>query len=254
MSQLRIQDARAVAYRALCLGVLLQRAELELSLQDVGEWSVFDEVKQRFIKKQEAKIQQLTQWLIAENISTHLSETEQYLLRKPAGKWSERNLISVGWRSESLGMMLWALQRMDDLPDYDTQFDPDDLLVPLDIFQPTIDFIWMADLRPDYELTQERDRAELWSWRSRARELKMMGVRPPEGVTFNEIIYFTAERAYQNGHIEMPIAGDFPALNKSYAHLTSDDYAILSAIAYERNSALSWICEITSEWESIRID
>mgnify|MGYP000179510667 CR=1 FL=1 len=254
MSQLRIQDARAVAYRALCLGALLQRAELELSLQDVDEWSVFDEVRQHFIKKQESKIQKLSQWLIDEHIAPHLSETEQYLMGKPAGKWSERNLISVGWRTEALGTMLWVLNRIDYLPGYDNQFDPDDLLVPLDIFQPTIDFIWMARLRPDYELTQERDRAELWNWRSRARELKRMGVRPPEGVTFNEIIRLTAEDAYQKGHIDVPISGDFPVLNKSYAHLTADEYAILSAIAYERNSALSWVCEITSEWESIRID
>ena len=254
MSQLRIQDARVVAYRALCLGTLLKRAELELSIQELDEWSVFDEVRQHFIKKQEKHNHKLNQWLIDEHIATHLSDSERHLLAKPLGKWSERTLIMVGWRTEALGMMLWALDRLDYVPDYDFQFDPAVILAPLDIFQPTIDFIWMASLRPDYELTEERDRAELWNWRSRARELKRMGVRPPEGVSFEEIIRFTTERAYKDGHIDLPIANDFPVLNKPYADLTGDEYALLSAIAYERNSALSWICEITSDWESIRID
>ncbi|MEL7433228.1 MAG: hypothetical protein AAFN11_04715, partial [Chloroflexota bacterium] len=89
---------------------------------------------------------------------------------------------------------------------------------------------------------------------SRARELQRMGVRPPEGVSFNDIIRFTAERAYSNGHLPQPINGDFPAFNKSYAQLNPDEYALMSAIAYERNSAMSWICEVTSQWESIRID
>lgn len=254
MSQLRIQDARAVAYRALCLGALLKRTELERSIQDIDEWSVFDEVRQQFISKQEQQNEKLQQWLVDEHISEHLSETERHLLARPLGKWSERTLITVGWRSESLGTMLRALNRLDIIPAYDTQFDLDAILATLDIFQPTIDFIWMATLRPDYELRDERDRAELWNWRSRARELNRMGVRPPEGVTFKEIIQFTAERAYRDGYIDAPISGDFPVLNESYAILTADEYTLLSAIAYERNSALSWICEISSEWESIRID
>lgn len=254
MSQLRIQDARAVAYRALCLGALLKRAELEISIQESDEWLVFNEVQRHFINKQEQASKKLNQWLLDERISEHLSETERHLLAKPLGQWSERTLISVGWRTESLGTMLWALNRLDTIPDYDTQFDLNFILTPLDVFQPTIDFIWMATLRPDYELREERDRAELWNWRSRARELKRMGVRPPEGVTFNEIIRFTAERAYRDGHIDALITGDFPVLNKAYAYLTVDEYSLLSAIAYERNSALSWVCEISSEWESIRID
>ena len=254
MSQLRIQDARAVAYRALCLGALLKRTELELSIQELDDRSVFDEVRQHFIIKQEKHNQKLNQWLLDEHISEHLSDTEGHLLARPLGKWSERTLIMVGWRIEALGIMLWALNRLDFIPAYDSQFDPAVILAPLDIFQATIDFIWMANLRSDYELREERDRAELWNWRSRARELKCMGVRPPEGVSFNEIIRFTTERAYKEGHIDLPVADDFPVFNKSYANLTADEYALLSAIAYERNSALSWICEITSDWESIPID
>lgn len=254
MSQLRIQDARAVAYRALCIGALLKRGELELSVQELADWSVFDGVRDHFLKQQHTVNDQLHQWLMDEKIAPHLSETERQLLGRPLGAWSERTLLTVEWRTEALGMMLWALNRMELIPSYDTQFELENILAPLDIFEPTIDFIWLASLRSEYELTHARDQAELWNWRSRARELQRMGVKPPEGVTFREIIRFTAERAYKDGHIAEPIDGDFPVFNKSYAELNSDDSALLSAIAYERNSALSWICEITSEWESIHID
>lgn len=245
MSQLRIQDAGAVAYRALCIGALLKRGKLEVSVQEYLNHTT--DISQE-------SYTQLNQWLIDENIAQHLSETEQYLLSKPLGTWSERTLTTVGWRTEALGIMLWSLNRLDTLPSYDRQFETDDILSPLDIFYPTIDFIWLASLRSESELTQGREQAEVWNWRSRASELQGMGVRPSEGVSFNEIIRFTTERAYQNGYISTPIHSDFPVFNKSYATLNPDEYALLSAIAYERYSVLSWICEISNEWESIHID
>lgn len=254
MSQLRIQDARAVAYRALCLGALLKRGELERVIQEVDQWSVFDEVREQYLKKQYQLAEQIRQWLSDECIQSHLSETEQHLIARPLGTWSERTLVTVGWRTEALGTMLWALGRLETIPAYDTQFETSDILAPLDILNPTIDFIWLATLRPERDLSTAREQAELWNWRSRARELQRMGVKPPEGVSFTDIIRFTAERAQDNGFLTQTIYGDFPALNKSYAELNPDEYALLSAIAYERNSALSWVCEVTSQWESIRID
>jgi uncharacterized protein DUF4272 len=254
MSQLRIQDARAIAYRALCLGTLLQRAKFELSVQNNDDWSVFERMREHILNKHQVLNARLLEWLKEEEIERHLSEAERHLLQKPLGSWSERALISVGWRTEALGTMLWVLNRYEHFPSYDKQFETRDVLAPLDIFNSTIDFIWMASLQDDHVLRASRDQAELWNWRSRARELERMGVKPPEGVTFREIIRLTAERAYESGHTPELIDGDFPSLNKAYAELTDDEYALMSAIAYERYSALNWVCEITNEWESTRID
>lgn len=255
MSQMRLQNERAVAYRALCLGALLKRAELEVAVRTADDLLLFEDVRDQYVKRQSEINERLLQWLHEEKIEAHLSEAERYLLLvKPIGSWSERTLISAGWRVESLGIMLWALNRLSDIPSYDTQFEVDDVLEPLDIFQSTIDFVWCARLRNLDELRACRDQAEIWHWRSRATELERLGVRPPGGVTFREIIQFTAEQAYRDGHTPFLIDGDFPAFRRSYAVQTPAQFALTSAIAYERNFAASWICELSTEWESILID
>lgn len=254
MNASEFQNERTVAYRALCLGALLQRSEIELTLQTMDDLVFFDEAKDNLLQELTTKNDDLLAWLQREKIDPHLSQRERQLLQCDLGQWSERTLISVEWRTESLGAMLWALHYIDDMPDYDEQFQLDAVLDPLDIYNSTIDFIWLASLRSNRDLQLSRDRAEIWNWRSRATELERMGIRPTEGVSFREIIRFTAERAYTDGHIPPPIEGDFPAFYKSYANLNHDEYAVTSAIAYERYFALNWVCEVSSQWESIRID
>jgi hypothetical protein len=254
MEQGQTQPARAVAYRALCLGALLQRASDEVIIQNLDGIFPFDQVLDQVTETHQHHQLKLQDWLENEGIAPYLSSAERHLLRKAPGAWSERTLINVNWRIESLGVMLWALRRLDTIPSCDTRFELDDVLQPLDMFSPTIDFIWCATLRPEADLFALRDRAELWNWRSRATELARMGVRPPEGVTFREIIRFTAERAYRDGKLDYLIDGDFPAFGKPYAHLTDDEYTLISALAYERYSACNWLCELSSDWETIPID
>ncbi len=253
MSQLRIQDERAVVYRVLSLGALLKRAELERTIQHLHELFPYSSIEE-LIAQQEEYHDELLRWLEIESINAHLSESESSLLMKPLGTWSERTLLTVEWRTEALGIMLWALGHLEEFPPYDRQFDPEDVLEPLDLLTPTIDLVWMARLRPEEELTQRRDQAEIWNWRSRATELERMGVRPPAGVTFRQIISSTAERAYTKGHIPTLLDNDFPAFERPYAQLDEDQYMLASAIAYERYTAFNWLCEYSNKWESLRVD
>lgn len=254
MSQLRIQDSRTVAYRALCLGALLKRSEWELAVQNSDERFIFDGVRNHVLQKYQQFNADLLQWLSTEKIMPHLSKSERRILKQPFGTWSERTLMCIGWRLEALGILLWALKRVDTIPTYDDPFIAEEMIESLDLLNPTIDFIWLASLHPAEELRIARDSAEQWNWRSRATELERMGVRPPDGVTFSDVIRFTAERALDNGHLPHLIHGDFPAFGKAYVDLTDDEYALTSAIAYERYFALNWVCELSTSWEGIRID
>ncbi len=253
MDQMRIQDERAVVYRVLCLGALLKRGELERTIQHLHELFPFSALEY-LIAEQEDYQQQLLDWLRAESIFAHLSQSERSLLTKPLGTWTERTLLTVEWRTEALGVMLWALGHTETMPAYDQQFDPEDVLEPLELLTPIIDLVWTAQLRPEDELRTRRDQAELWNWRSRATELERMGVRPPAGVTFRQIIQSTAEMAYTNGHIPTMLDGDFPAFARPYHALDEDQYMLASAIAYERYTAFNWLCEFSNQWESVRVD
>jgi len=254
MTHMRTQDARAVAFRTLCLGALLKRGEYEIILQNSHDDDLTPAMRQRLHATCNRDVMRLQTWLRDEKLLPHLTETERILLEKPLGTWSDRLIITASWRVESLGVMLWALHALDYIPAYDTQFDPATVLAPLEVLTPTIDFIWCARLRSPDELAAERDAAEMWNWRSRALELQRMGVKPPAGVTFREIVRLTALKAYRQGNLNRVADGDFAVFGKPYYLINEDEFALASAIAYERYFALNWLCELSHEWENIPVD
>lgn len=78
-------------------------------------------------------------------------------------------------------VLVWALQRLPDLPSWDTNSDLTTLyratgIVPAEPASVTA-FLAGAQnrgLRPLEEIRLERDRAEAWHWRSRAQQLLLL--------------------------------------------------------------------------------
>jgi hypothetical protein len=254
MSQTGIQEARTAAYRALCLGALLTRSGLETAVQRLQSNDVPDGVRRFITARHWNDHQRLIQWIRDERLESYLSRAERQLLSKPFPSWSARNQTVAGWRSESLGVILWALRFIDTVPAFDTRFDLSTVMNTVDVFTPTIDFIWQAGLRPADEIQRMRDTADLWNWRARAAELQRMGIKPPEGMSFAEIIRITAEQGYQEALLPAPIDGDFPAFGNPYSSMTPEQAVNTSFIAQHRCSALNWLCELSSEWENLPVD
>lgn len=254
MGHYRLQDARTVLYRTLSLGALLKRGEYELTLQNLTQYPLPPDVREHIVDKHFALNNQLLTWVIDEGIKPYLSDPEILLLRKPMASWTEREVIQTSWRIESLGMLMWSLGILDDIPHYDTQFEPDMVLQPIEIMEPTIDLLWRANLRPFEEIIELRDMAELWHWRSRTTQVVRMGAEAPAGITFAEIIQLAAEKAYADGGIPQPIDGDFPVFGKAYATIDDDQYALTASIAAERHFALNWLCGFSDDWEKTPTD
>lgn len=247
--------AEQVARRALALGVLVKRAEIEQQFQTTRHWSIFEPVRDHATQKYHMQHTQLFTWAQTEGLfPRYFSRLEQQGLESPLGQWSEMWRMTTAWRVESIGVLLWALGWLDEIPAYDNPFDQSTTLVPLDLLTPTVDFIWMATLRETHVIRSQRDRAELWNWRSRATELETMGIRPSGGVTFQSIIRYTAEKAYVAGHIPDLVDGDFPVFGRAYADLDDDQYSLLSSLAYERYRTLNWICELSNAHGNVRLD
>lgn len=248
------RDARMVAYRALCLGALLKRSVIEAGVQRLVRYPTHTKIQQQLIERQQTAHERLLGWIEDEHLIPHLSRVERLLIEKPLASWSDRVLLMAVRRAEALGVMLWALRFIEAIPAYDALFDISVVMQPLDILTPTIDFIWQAGLRPVEELGAMRDIAELWNWRSRASELQRLGVQPPAGMTFSDIIRDTLQTAHARRQIPAPIEGDFPAFGKAYSRLMPAEYVLVSMIAAERYLALNWMCELSSEWENIPVD
>lgn len=247
------QSAISVAYRAFCLGALLKRSELEIGVRNLKKLTIFPDVYRQLMQRLAQANQRLHRWIDDEQLAHYLTLGEAAWLDSPLGSWSYETILDMTWRVESVGVLLWALNIIDELPPFDTQFDPLDALAPLDLITPTIDFIWRADLRPTRDLYAMRDYAELWHWRSQARELQLMGIQPDNGQSFSEIIRITAEKARDKG-IPPLIDGDFPAFGRSYARQTVDQFCQTSAIAAERYATLNWLCDAAMLWEGFVLE
>ena len=160
----------------------------------------------------------------------------------------EEQQINLSWAVEAAACLLWALNMTAELPSPDEEADPTLLkLVPLTDLKRFIDD---ARLRPQNELEEARDLAELWHWRSRTRELWESGTAPAEdeqlhrlGVrSYDDIVRMTSKMAKEKGLLSAVIDEDFPACGKAYRELSAEEWSEVRSISFERHRALNWLC------------
>lgn len=245
MPEYPTQSDRRVANRAMCLGVLLKRHGLELGIQSVKDLP--DEIRDGWQREHEGIHQHLKQWCVEEKLMEQFSDDERLLITADLGTWQQLDKATMRWRGESLGMMLWALGIVD-VPYYDTQFDVEALLLPLDLMNPTIDFMWRATVIEGDVIHKACDLAETWHWRAIVQEKLLDN---PEHF---EDVHRVAYEMYESGNLPELIDDDFPVLSKSYHTLSDDEYAKIAAIAKERHYALNWLCGQTDDWDDIQIE
>ena len=64
----------------------------------------------------------------------------------------------------------------------------------------------------------------------------------PGGMTVEQMLRLTSQKAADEGFIPRPIDGDFPALGKAYRDLSPTEFSIATSIAVERHRAFNWLC------------
>jgi len=251
MTDYPIQSPRTVANRAMCLGTLLKRYGIEQGMQSVDDLP--DEIREGWQREHEGIHQSLKRWCAEEKLTDKFSDDERLLIDANLGDWQQLDRAMIKWRSESLGMMLWALGVVE-VPYYDTQFHIEALLEPLDLMNPTIDFMWRAELLDGKFIHKARDLAEIWHWRAQISEMQKRGDDPPEGTTFEDEIKRVANETYVAGNLPELIDDDFPVRGKAYADLEDDEFEKISAIAKERHYALNWLCKRSDDWDDVPLE
>jgi len=158
--------------------------------------------------------------------------------------------LNAMWRMEAVQVLMWALHLVATLPPYDVPASPNLLqAVPTEGIER---FVQSARLRPNREIDQARDLAELWHWRARTRQLIEEGytldqfdpdrkMRAAGVETLDDIVRLTAKHGKEEGRFEV-IDEDFAVHGKAYRDLSPEEWSEVRSITLERHFALNWLC------------
>ncbi len=138
-------EADAVAWRALVVGALLRRLELEERLARGKDGAA------------EEEIQRLQQWVDEEGLFTPLSFTGPELFEAGPGAWSEEERQAVGWSAEELHLLLWALKQTR-LPPMEARVEVAPLLACLPLLKDPQPFLESAERRSLEEVEAQMGR------------------------------------------------------------------------------------------------
>ena len=237
---LRRPDASAVAARVLCLATVTALSELAIDLDRPGaDVAAADDVRTRLLA-----------WARAEGLDDLYGAAERDLVGRHPSTWTPQEVVDATWLQECLGTLLWALWEHAELPAFDAEFEDAAAAVPL--LESTMQFVRRAVLRPAEEIDSARDAAELWHWRARRTRRALASGGVPGGL--DDVVRDVASHAYEQGRLEEPIDGDFPAFGKAFRDLTHDELARAGSIALERHHALNWLCGYSEDWDRTPTD
>ena len=226
-------DLRTVVCRTHCLGALVQRWEYEQTIQGFNELSIV-EIHRKMVAD-------LAAWLQSEELTSYLTREEEAILGVPLGHWRKEMIDRIGWKIETLGVLVWALSLSKKITPYDQRCHHDDLLIRLRIGKSILPTIEKARLRSTEELARAQKAATLWQWRAQtAQVLSTLNALSDQGALPGSITS-TAEAAWHKGVLPEPLDGDFSAFGRPYREASSERVDLLSTIAHTRAKGLKWL-------------
>ena len=239
--EIALRPPREVAERCIILAALIRRLWIESSFTptDPGDLS--------------AEAFDLREWLRAEGLWNSLTTAEKDFLQQNVGDLTEDQTAIVAWQVEGLATLGWALG----LAALSPPGDLGDVTAVVQAVPAPWDTIghWTraARIRPETEITAERDRAEILEWR-----LGIEGPRRRSGgqehaayvAAIGEVVREARASALLGSDSDTDLAiGDTPVTS-----FTNHDLERLSANAEERLRALNWICGHGASWDAVPLD
>lgn len=144
--EVQIRAPQEIAKRLLCLTYLCYATEDEESKEQVID----------FLKK--------------ENLWDSVTDDEKLLFTKP--KLTDQERVNISWRSEAIWLLLWTIQKVDEL---DLPLDEVNIADIVDrlpkLMSSTKDFIESAEIRVTGEILDQSDLIYRLHWATRQAEL-----------------------------------------------------------------------------------
>jgi hypothetical protein len=187
----------------------------------------------------------------------HMTKEEREFISASAFKVKPQHHLNAMWRLESVVVLMWAMEMIEDFPPFDSQSEGD--LLQMIPYENVPEFIVGTKLRAEEVIEEMRSLAELWHWRSRTRELIEMGEVPPSELDFSsydEIVRRTANLAFEHRDLPNMVNEDFPVKGKAYRDLSDREWSVVRSITLERHYSLNWLCGYASDnrWDKTPTD
>lgn len=179
------------------------------------------------------------------------SPGEQELHQRAFGAWSVVDCVNASWRTECLGVLLWAGSRVDLLPEYDEKFNAEPL------FEATVGPGWA--LRSPSELDSALTDAV--RWHSRARRIEGFFQEEDEAVGIvlsdrdveGELRHRTQRSSAVSDAMRAALGERVNAFGTPYETLSFVEFSKARSIARERHYALNWIWD-GGAWDDVSMD
>lgn len=183
------------------------------------------------------------------------TQREMEELHRPVGEWSMQEIFNAHWSLEAIIVLEWALGLRNEIPDYSlgpVYVSKEEQPFPTENRVKLVDegLLTSARLRPADTILDARETAETWLWRARTTQIILDGVKPPEGMDFDQIIEISAKGNEGEGRF-ITIENDYPAFGKPYRDLEEDEWCAMRSVATERLRALNWLCGYAEDWDEV---
>ncbi|QDV21107.1 hypothetical protein Pan153_57890 [Gimesia panareensis] len=238
-----MQTTESVAKRALCIGLMAMRAQAEngISYEEGEESEHFRQFGAGLLK-----------WAERFEISRLLSAAELELHNQPLGEWEYGTIFETFWRIEALKALLWSIGLIEEMPSYFAVGNPNAAYSLVPINQPPEEFLGKAKLRSEDVIKAERHQAQFLNWRARTEVLRLQGVAPPPGDSYEATVRRALHGIEQEG-INVDHDGvDLLIDGQRLIDLEGETKGDIASICYERQLALEWVCADEADWDQTK--
>ncbi|MGH2629273.1 MAG: DUF4272 domain-containing protein [Actinomycetota bacterium] len=144
-----------VSDRALVLYALVRRGTIEYVVSETGG----DPGR---LRQAEGARRETDDWLEREDVWRAVTDDERRMLEAPSGSWSREAVADAMWRKESLGILLWALGHLAEMPAYGREFEQQRIDDGIVRYGSVAVFRAEGRLRPDREVEAAWLEADAW--------------------------------------------------------------------------------------------
>jgi hypothetical protein len=156
-------NGTSVADRALILYALVRRGYIE----HIVNASHGDPTR---LEQAESARKEQDHWLDDHMLRQGLTDAERRLFQAGSGTWPSEAVHDALWRKESLGVLLWSLGHLDEIPSYGEEFEQKALDGAITRSGSVPQFRELGRLRSDGEIERAWQEADTWFAATEDRE------------------------------------------------------------------------------------